>query len=249
MPGASCCGEGVIRQINDDLQLALNARTFALAEKEGLDILTPSATCFGNMWEDLQKLKNQEKVRERINTILLRTTGLEFSGQVNIRHLLHVLVEEVSLEKISSKVVNPLELHMAAFYGPTMLLEGACGTDDPWNPTYLEDLLEALGGVSKYYDERCQSVGCTSLLSQERTALKMTAEVLNSAKNSGAHVVVSACPFSHINLDSYQIKAGRISKKDTDIPVIHLPEAVAFALGMLTERLAYLRTRVIMIGN
>ena len=32
MPGAACCGAGVMKQANHKLQLALNARTFAMAE-------------------------------------------------------------------------------------------------------------------------------------------------------------------------------------------------------------------------
>ena len=37
LKGASCCGAGVMKQANWDLQIALNARTFAMAEAEGLD--------------------------------------------------------------------------------------------------------------------------------------------------------------------------------------------------------------------
>ena len=37
MPGAACCGAGVMKQANHKLQLTLNARTFAQAEAMGLD--------------------------------------------------------------------------------------------------------------------------------------------------------------------------------------------------------------------
>ena len=42
----------------------------------------------------------------------------------------------------------------------------------------------------------------------------MTAAVLSDAIESGAELVVSACTVSHINLDSYQSKAGRRERKE-----------------------------------
>ncbi len=249
LTGASCCGAGVIRQANPELQIALNARTFAQAESQGLDILTPCATCQGNMWEDLNTLNEDAELRDSINQVLERSSGLQFNGDVRMRHLLHILVEDVGLDTLREKVVNPLDLPIAGYYGAPMLQRGASCGDDPWDPTYLESLVDALGGTSIRTDGRVRSVGFPSLMSQEKTALRMTAAVLEEAKNSGASVIVSACPLSHINLDSYQDKAGQTVGRDTDIPVVHLPEIVAWALGQMPDRFAYLRTRALIIGN
>ena len=77
----------------------------------------------------------------------------------------------------------------------------------------------------------------------------MTASVLSDAKSEGARVMASACPLSHINLDSYQVKAGRVSGSDVEMPAIHLPELIAFALGAYNDRYAQLKTRVLVMGN
>ena len=53
LDGATSCGAGIIRQVNQRLQLTLNARIFAQAEALGLDILTPCASTAGNLSEDL----------------------------------------------------------------------------------------------------------------------------------------------------------------------------------------------------
>ncbi len=79
--------------------------------------------------------------------------------------------------------------------------------------------------------------------------MKMTASVLAEAKQEGAKIMATACPLAHFNLDVYQVKAGRVSGKDTSMPVIHLPELVAFALGYYVTRYAQLRTRVLVIGD
>ena len=77
----------------------------------------------------------------------------------------------------------------------------------------------------------------------------MTAAVLTEAKREGAKIMATACPLSHLNLDVYQVEAARVSGQDTDLPVIHLPELVAWALGHDKSRLAQLRTRVLVMGD
>ena len=51
LEGATSCGAGIIRQANDVLQITLNARTMAMAESMGMDIITPCATTAGTLHE------------------------------------------------------------------------------------------------------------------------------------------------------------------------------------------------------
>jgi succinate dehydrogenase / fumarate reductase cytochrome b subunit len=248
MPGAACCGAGVMKQANHRLQLTLNARTFAQAEAMGLDVLTPCATCQGNMYEDLALLLDDEKLRAEVNDVLEKTCGMRFEGTLRMRHLLQVLVEDVGLGKVSEHVVNPVDFPVAGYYGVPMLQEGASGDDDPMNPRYFEDLLVAIGSAPVHYDGATRSVGFPGLLGRERTAMLQTAEVLSEAKQEGALVMATACPLSHFNLDVYQVKAKKVSGLDTALPVVHLPELVAFALGMMPDRYAQLRTRALVMG-
>ena len=164
-------------------------------------------------------------------------------------HLLHVLVDEIGLDKIEAAVVNPLDLDIACYYGPHMQRKGACGGDDVWNPNYMEKLITALGGRPIEFSSKTMSVGNPSLLTLGPSVMKMTAKVLNDAKKAGANIIVSACSLSHSNLDSYQGKAGRVAKKDTSIPAVNLTEIIAFALGHHVDRFAQLKTRALLIGS
>ena len=70
--------------------------------------------------------------------------------------------------------------------------------DDPFMPTYLEQLIVALGGTPVDYDSKCQSVGAPALLTLNKPVMKMTAAaVLADAKSSGADLMVSACTMCH----------------------------------------------------
>jgi len=247
--GASCCGAGVMKQANAKLQISLNARTFAMAEAEGLDVLTPCASCQGNMVEDFVSLTDDEQLREEVNEQLEKICGLRFEGTMRMRHLLQVLVEDIGLDVLADKLLNPIDFPVAGYYGAPMQQEGACGDDDAYDPQYFEQVIEVLGGAPVEYDGRTQSVGFPSLLSEEESAMKMTAAVLTEAKREGAKIMATACPLSHLNLDVYQVEAARVSGQDTDLPVIHLPELVAWALGHDKSRLAQLRTRVLVMGD
>lgn len=249
LTAAACCGAGVLKQANPELQMAINARTFAMAEAEGLDIMTPCATCQGNMWEDLVALNTDEQVRARINVKLERTGSPPYNGGVRMRHFVQVLIEDVGVETLRERCVNPLDFPVAGYYGVPMLQEGAAGDDDPLDPTYLEQLIAAFGGDPVDYDGRTRSVGFPSLMTQEPTVLRMTADVLSDAKGEGARIMATACPLSHVNLDVYQIKASRATGKDTRMPVVHLSELVSFALGLENDAWAQLRTRVLTVGE
>lgn len=248
--GYNSDGGNIIRQGNKDLQLALNARNIALAEKNGHDIITACASAQGILHEALETFRKDPIALANANSVLSKTSGMTASAdEISTNHLLHVLVDEVGLDKVEKAVINPLNMNVACYYGPHMQREGACGEDDPWNPNYMERLISALGGTPVEYKTKTASVGNPSLLSLGDSVMKMTARVLNDAKRAGAEVIVSACTLSHSNLDSYQGKAGRVSNMDTNIPAVNLTEIIAFALGYFPDRFAQLKTRAMLIGS
>ena len=248
--GYNSDGGNIIKQGNKDLQLALNARNLAIAEKSGHDIITPCASAQGILHESLETFQKDPIALAKANRVLEKTTGMTLdASNISTNHLLHVLIDEIGLDKIEAAVVNPLDLDIACYYGPHMQRKGACGGDDAWNPTYMEQLITALGGRPVDFKTRTSSVGNPSILSLGDSVMKMTARVLNDAKRAGAQVLVSACTQSHSNLDSYQGKAGRVANKDTNIPVVNLTEIIAFALGHFNDRFAQLRTRALIIGS
>ena len=249
LDGATSCGAGIIRQANADLQVVLNARTMAQAEALGLDIITPCATTAATLHEDLTALRNDSKLMAKTNDILERNCGLTLTGEVNVHHLLHVIVDEIGIEKLTESVKNPFGFKIAGYYGPNMQQEGACGGDDVFDPDYLEQVIAALGGQPVDWTSRTQSVGVPGIFSEEKTVLKQTAAVLSDAKSEGAELVVSACNLSHMLMDVYQGKAGKVSGESTKIPIIHLTELLAFGFGHYVDRLAQLRTRVLIIGD
>ena len=180
----------------------------------------------------MQTFRNDPIALANANTVLSKTTGMTANARdISTHHLLHVLVDEIGLDKVEDAVINPLNMNVACYYGPHMQKEGACGGDGSMGSELHERLISALGGTPVEYKTKTSSVGNPSLLSLGDSVMKMTARVLNDAKRAGADIIVSACTLSHSNLDSYQGKAGRVANLDTNIPAVNLTEIIAFALG------------------
>src|SRR3712207_804459 len=88
---ASCCGAGVIAEHNQELADTLNARTFALAQREmdsGAELMMNiCSTCQGAQSECQERLDASTLYRDRINETLA-ADGLEYSKGITNKHFL-----------------------------------------------------------------------------------------------------------------------------------------------------------------
>ena len=65
----------------------------------------------------------------------------------------------------------------------------------------------------------------------------MAGNALIEAVEGGADCVVTGCPLCHLSLDSYQPEIESMQKKHYSIPILHLPQLVALALGFSPEEI------------
>ena len=235
MQGASCTGAGVLQEKNLRLGDTLNARTFAMAERVGLPILTICSTCQGVMSQANQRLQDDE-YREAINEDLAEE-GLKYNGTADPKHLLWVIVEEVGIDKLKSLVVRELpELRIAPFYGcyivrPTSALKF---DEYPEREDALEQVIEAVGAQVVDFPGKTLCCGFPILTINETNSLKMVANHTMDAKGKGADAMVTPCPLCHLNLDGYQPQAAKANSPmaPIDIPILHLPQLIGLAMGI-----------------
>lgn len=233
MLGAACTGAGVLQEKNQVLGDTLNARTFAMAEAMGMPIMTICSTCQGTMSQAHHRLKD-ETYRSEINEILSEE-GLEYKGEVIVKHLLWILVEDIGLENLKSKVATPLEgLRVAPFYGCYIVRPtGALEFDKyPEREESLEQVISALGAEVVEFEGKTKCCGFPILTINEKNSLAMVANHTLDAKESGADAMVTPCPLCHLNLDGYQPKAGAQRQMQIDLPILHLPQMIGLAMGM-----------------
>ena len=242
MHGASCTGAGVMQEANLFLTDCLNARTFAQAQQMGLPIMNICSTCMGVMAQAKHRLKDDE-YRQRVNDVLAEE-GLAYSGDVEIKHLLWVLVEDVGLDQLRSLVVRPLTgFKVAPFYGcyvvrPSDVLEY---DKYPLREQALELVTEAVGAEPIDFAGKTRCCGFPILTINEKNSVAMVAKHTLDAKSEGAQAMVTPCPLCHLNLDGYQPTASSQARQEIDLPILHLPQLIGLAIGVDPGKLGLAR--------
>src|SRR5512136_2659438 len=85
----SCCGYP-LKNFRYHAYLLSSAHNLALAEKEHLNIMTLCNCCYGSLKHANQILKERLPEREKVNASLNKE-GLEYTGDVTVRHVLDIL--------------------------------------------------------------------------------------------------------------------------------------------------------------
>jgi len=242
---ASCCGTVELRSRNEDLYRALNGRTLAMAEKQGLNILTTCATCQLSLAQVNKELRDDKSQLAKTNRILSEI-DLKYHGGVEVRHLLWVLLEDVGAERLKKQIVKDLErLRVAPFYGCHILRpKEILGFDNPNNPTSLETMIRLCGAEPVDYRGKTKCCGFHNLPYQQKLAVKMSARYLKEAKDNGANCVVTPCPLCFTVLDGFQSLASKELNTNLDLPVFHLPQLLGLAMGMNGKELMLSRNMV-----
>jgi len=241
MTDASCCGAGVISEDNPLVADILNARTFALAEAQGLDIMNICTTCQGVHRKAQRKLEDKPEHKARVNAELKKDTGREYEGSVKVKHFYEVLLHDYGLTQLKEKVVNPLEgLRFGAFYGCYATRPPEVNDlEDPDDPDELENLIEALGATAVKYDERLKCCGFPIAMMNKQNSLQLSGNAIAGAKAAGVDAMVTPCPLCHLNLDAYQPEIESRLGRKLRMPILHIPQLVALAVGVPKDALRF----------
>ena len=238
---ANCCGAGVIAEHNQELADSLNARTFALAQQvSGAELMMNiCSTCQGAQNECQERLDANSEYRSHINEVLAGES-LRYERGLTNKHFLWLMVEEIGLKEIASRVKRPLtDLRVGPFYGcyivrPTDRL----GIDDEHpRDTYLHQLIEALGGTVVDYAGQYKCCGFPIITMHRENSLKQAGRHLGDAIDADADCLVTPCPLCHLNLDLQQPLAEKVIGRQLGMPVLHLPQLVGLALGLNPKEL------------
>jgi succinate dehydrogenase / fumarate reductase cytochrome b subunit len=238
LDSATCTGARELRAIDPVSFYTLNVRILALAERAGLPLMTICNTCTLNVLDAHAAFADDPHLAETINA-RLAVEKLHYSGRTRISHFLWVLYEDLGEARLRALVRRPLAgLTVAAFYGchitrPPQRYKFV----DSRNNIALERLAEILGCRPIDYSGRTECCGFHTAAHDERIAIKLTGQHIQSAKNNGAKTMVTPCPLCHTVLDSFQHEIEKDMGRRLDMPVFHLPQLVGLALGLTAAEL------------
>ncbi|MBI3793915.1 MAG: CoB--CoM heterodisulfide reductase iron-sulfur subunit B family protein [Nitrospinae bacterium] len=233
MKDASCCGAGVMDDDNHFLADTLNARTFSLAEEQGLDIMTICGTCQGVMRTAQTKMDNNPKYKEKVNAQLKADTGRVYAGKVKVKHFYQIVNDEYGLDNLKLRVTRKLSgLKVAPFYGCYVLRpHESSDVKVADKPDYLEKLISAVGGTAVDYPEKQKCCGFPILMANKSNSLQLSGNAIVGAIKAGADCIVTPCPLCHLNMDSYQPEIEGMIGEKLNLPILHYPQLLALALG------------------
>ncbi|MEM1550751.1 MAG: CoB--CoM heterodisulfide reductase iron-sulfur subunit B family protein [Candidatus Bathyarchaeia archaeon] len=244
MPEFNCCGLP-LEPLSHELTLMLSARNLAIAERNGLNILTLCPGCAGTLKKTNKILKENKALRERVNKHLSEI-GLEFKGSINVEHISKALINDIGLERIKKAVTRPLKgFKVAAHSGchisrPKKYIE----FEDPENPRALKMLIEVTGAKCVEYRGETECCGSTIAAIEDKISLSLVREKLLHVKEAGVDALITMCPACHIMYDMNQVRAERMFNEKYDVPVLHYTQILGLAMSMPPEELGFDELRI-----
>jgi len=242
----TCCGSTPYGSLDELESIVVAARNLALAEKTGLDLVTPCSSCFVTLYRAHIHLIDHPQLMTQVNKALA-VAGLAYHGNLQIRHLTEVLSNDITPEIIATKVKQPLHgLKVAPYYG-CQLVRPRYGTDDTEFPQSLDRLVECLGAAAVYFPLKARCCGGALTISEEDRVLGLIRKLLDSALENGAQCIATPCPLCQTNLDAYQSRVNSKFKTHYNLPILFVTQLIGLALGINPASLG-LNTNIVSPG-
>ena len=244
MPEFNCCGFP-LDPVNHDMMVTLAARNLCLAEQQNLNIMALCNGCFGTLNHVNKELKEDKELKEKVNGYL-KEIGMEFKGTITVKHLIHVLAEDIGFEKIKDNVQKPLNpLRVAQHTGCHVIRPGnVVGFDDPENPTTLKNLIKVTGAKCLDYMDETECCGAPIIGVNAEIPLQLAREKLDHIRAVGAQALITVCPFCHMMYDLNQPRIERTFNEKFGIPILHYTQLLGLAMGFSSDELALEQLRV-----
>lgn len=221
-----CCG-GVFSMADDEIASKLACvRALADAKKHSQTLVSVCSACHNVLKQTNNAIKTDKTFASRVNNYI--APDEPYNGETRVLHYLELLRDVIGWDKVKAAVKNPLSgKKIGAYYGCLLLRPSkTMAMDDPENPRVIEDFIRAIGAEPVVYPCRNECCGGYVTLEDKTIAQKRSAAVLESAKDAGAEMLVTACPLCRYNLE----KNG-----GGDVPTVYFTELLAEALGVLED--------------
>lgn len=240
----NCCGATEYLSINLIPAYSLISRNLALASQQAngsKSIVAPCSACYLNLAKADHYMLERPVLGERVNEALA-AGGLHYDpGALEIRHLLDVMINDIGLDYIQSKVVKPLTgLRVAPYLG--------CMVPRPdyekrWSdyeyPNELDRMLKALGAEVIDFPLKTHCCGGHMTQISPSMAFELIRRLIHGADQYHADVMVTVCPMCQMNLDAYQGETNRYFQTDYHMPILFFTQLIGLAFGLDPKDLGF----------
>ena len=206
----SCCGATAAHSLSQTMSVVLPARNLAVAEKMGLDIVSPCPMCFNRL------RFSQNMIRKKVFDIPWHVTG-----DIRIHDMTRFLAEPSMIKSIKKRVLKPLNgLRVVCYYGCQMVRPPKItGYTDYENPQTMDRIIATTGAQVIDWSYKSTCCGASIGIARREIQESLTRRILQKAQQAGAEAIVVSCPLCQSNLDIIQK-----DRSDRRTPVFYFTE-------------------------
>ncbi len=206
----SCCGATAAHSLSQTMSVVLPARNLAVAEKMGLDIVSPCAMCFNRL------RFSQNMIRKKVFDIPWHVTG-----EIRVHDMTRFMAEPSMIKSIKKRVLKPLNgLRVVCYYGCQMVRPPKItGYTDYENPQTMDRIIATTGAQVIDWSYKSTCCGASIGIARREIQESLTRRILQKAQQAGAEAIVVSCPLCQSNLDIIQK-----DRSDRRTPVFYFTE-------------------------
>ncbi len=225
--GWLCCGSSPAHTTDPVLAGYYSILNLSLVERMGMDqLVAPCLGCYQRFKAGAHEVAHDAELAAKVADKI----GYEYQGTVETFQTVDALLERVGIDGIHERVTRPLEgLKVASYYGcATTRPPKYTGSGSPENPTEMEEIVRALGAEPVDWSYKTDCCGGSLGISQTPMALELSAKVIRSARDSGADIMINACPLCQVNVESRQVQMDL----GFEMPSLYITQLMTLAFGL-----------------
>ena len=224
----NCCGATSYWSTQDLKSYVLPARTMALAEKQNFSqIMNVCNACYSTLRKAAAKLDEDEELREKVNSAL-NEEGLEYTGNLEIRHFMEILVNDFDANEIKKHITTDLSKFVVAPYYGCQLNRPWDDIDDTINPVLMDRLIEIIGAQPlTNYSAKTECCGAAHMVAHKDNCVLLNRRIVQDAVDKGAKTICTLCPLCQFNVDTSQL-----GNTFANIPVLFFTQLMGLAFGL-----------------
>ena len=216
LPDWNCCGATTYISVDENQASSWGHATGAWRKRWGGKSSPPAPPAYMVLKKTKDYLGRYGDLRAR-STRRCATVGLRYEGRVEIRHPLEILLRDVGVKALKSKVKKPLKgWNVAPYYG--CLIARPYALSEGFSLEAFDAFIPAMGAnlVDFELKDRCCGGSVTGTI--EEVGHRLVYILLHQAKLNKADVMVTVCPLCQLNLEAHQRKIKRRYGDDVTIP-------------------------------
>jgi heterodisulfide reductase subunit B len=238
VPDWNCCGATAAHNLNKELSLALPARILALAETNNLDeILVPCAACYSRLVVTQHELRKNPELKNRICEVI----EMDYRGSTKILNVIE-WIDQYIIPNLDEKITKPFGYKVACYYGCLLVRPNkVLNYDRAEDPQTMDVVMSKIGATPIDFPYKTECCGAGFSVSRTDIVSKLSGKIIEEAEHRGADVMIVACPMCHSNLDMRRSDINKYWKREFDLPVMFVTQAIGLAIGLTAKEVGLQR--------